>query len=140
MTVDRNEGWLRLALRVAGKSRNSCFWHVALIRKGGKILSVAPNRDTCHAEIAAMRLCTPAALKNSECLSLRFSLTDRLSSAKPCPECEAAMRDAGVKRCYYSVPFDRLEKMNLTVPSTDVSPRYRNNNYRVSEMRKSWID
>jgi tRNA(Arg) A34 adenosine deaminase TadA len=141
MNVDGSEGWLRLAAKNVHKSRNSSFFHIAIIRKGGKVIALAANRNTCHAEIAAMRKCKPGTLRNSECISLRFSLTMRLSSAKPCPECEAALRAAGVKRCLYSVPFDKLEKLNLTIPSSEPGrSRYTDSNYRVATMKRSWVD
>lgn len=138
MIVSPSEPWLRLALKESRRSRNRAFWHCAVITKGSNILAVASNRDTTHAEIAALRQLGKGGARNTECLSLRFTLTDRLTNARPCPECEAALRDAGVKRCLYSMPFNRMEKLNLCKSDPTIRPRYRTENYRVAEMRMGW--
>jgi tRNA(Arg) A34 adenosine deaminase TadA len=140
MEVNPTKGLFRLALRAAEKSRNSSFWHCVMILKGGRILSVGVNKDTRHAEIDALRQLGYGKARNTECLSLRFSLTDRLTNAKPCPQCEAALKAAGVKRCLYSMPFNKMEKMNL-VQAPQGRTRYADNrNYRVASMRLGWVD
>jgi tRNA(Arg) A34 adenosine deaminase TadA len=113
VTFQDEPSWLRLARKHLKKCRHSTFWHIAVVRKGGKILGIGANHEQTHAEVAAIRRCKPHALKNAEVLSLRFSLTGKLTQARPCENCQKALYAAGIRRVIYSVPFDQLERMSL---------------------------
>jgi len=104
---------LRIAIGLVGKSNHKVFKHVAVVIRGGAIVSVATNHDTTHAEIAALNKCWPSERKGTKMWSIRVTRGGKLSMAKPCANCERYMRESGVKTVFYTTTSGTIEKMKL---------------------------
>lgn len=74
--------------------------HVAVVERGGAILAVAANKKTVHAEVRALK--KAGHTKGVKVWSMRLTRGGVLGMAKPCPACEAYMREVGVKTVFYS--------------------------------------
>src|ERR1700723_3260155 len=105
--------FLNLAKRIARKSSHNSFFHSAILIKGSNILSMAPNRGTKHAEIGCLDKVWSSETKNCIILSIRITKGGLLANAKPCPNCEQALRLAGVKKILYSTANRQIEEMRL---------------------------
>ena len=104
---------LRLAIKKAYASEHT-FKVGAVIFKGGQILNSSCNKNktnpirvphkSCinklHAEMAAIRNCNT---EGASILVIRLDKRDySLTMAKPCPDCEFFIREAGIKKIVYS--------------------------------------
>lgn len=107
----------QIAVRQAQKSLYPRFRHGAVLAKGGRVLTKAPNikktitpqtSTSTHAEIAALkRLQTKSRLHGSPEANLyvcRVTPANGLGFSRPCPKCMAAIKASGlVKAIYYSL-------------------------------------
>lgn len=118
---NKHRRFLKLAKELADTSTYGIFRHGAVLTSGSCILGLGVNNDkycsigakyrsyhkgisTYHAEIGAViniprhvtKGCTIYVARTS-----KFDGTMRMS--KPCPMCEAILRERGVKRVFYSV-------------------------------------
>lgn len=76
------------------------YWHVAIVFRHGRAISVGVNTGWNHAEKAALgRVANP---KGCNILSLRFSSSGHLRMARPCEECRALMQEKKLRRVTYS--------------------------------------
>lgn len=89
-------------MKIAKKSTHASFFHGAVLIKGSNILSVAPNRGTKHAEIGCLDKIWSSEAKNCTLLSIRITKGGLLANAKPCYDCEQALREAGIRKVMYS--------------------------------------
>lgn len=98
--------------------------HAATIVKGGSFIASAVNvmknnpRDfdnmeynhdgvsiSVHAEVAAMRKCSPEKLKGATIYVSRMANCGKPLLSKPCPKCHAALVEAGIRRVVYTDEF-----------------------------------
>ena len=105
---------VRIAKKLAAKCRHPRFFHVALVVRGSATISVGWNRNWTHAEEMALDNLEPKERRSSKVWSLRFTKTGKLASAKPCPRCEAYLRDSGVKTVYYSTDTGEVKRLRLS--------------------------
>lgn len=84
--------------------------HVAVIERGGAILAVAANKKNKHAEVRALK--KAGDVVGARAWSMRLTKGGRLGMAKPCPACEKALREAGVKSVVYTTELGTV-KMKL---------------------------
>lgn len=98
------KGALRIAQRLAEKSP-CAFRHASIVVRNGNILSTGFNHGGLHAEesaLGSLRLGDRA--RGAVLYSFRFTKLNALGMAKPCPNCAKLIREAGVKKVYYSTP------------------------------------
>jgi len=97
-----------LLIRIALKSDVSKK-HAALIESSGRVLSLACNKTICynhfpytlHAEEHAINMCK-SNTKGATIFVLRVNSQGKLRNSKPCPECMATIKRAGIKTIYYT--------------------------------------
>lgn len=112
------EHYFRLAKTIALKGDKQVKRHYRLgavgIRTDGAI--VTANNISCqhqqklaHAEARLVRKLN----KGSEVFVVRILRNGELAQARPCLGCQKAMRNRGVKRCYYSISDHEFGALDL---------------------------
>lgn len=105
-----------LAIRLAERSVFEPYKHGAVIILGGTILATATNSPkpiipgtscSIHAECAAIKRASRG-VRGAELYVARAS-NGVVALSKPCKKCRAALKEAGIKRCYYSTSDGWLE-------------------------------
>ncbi len=120
---------IEAAIRLAEQNDRYPKWKLAtIITKGGSVISTglssyrnSPKHNegdgkNCseHSEIAALRKISPEKdLKGAVAYVARISRGGFVSIAKPCEACEAALRDAGIKRVHYTENETTIRRMKL---------------------------
>jgi len=97
----------------AKKSRNMHFWHVAILTRGGAIVSIGYNRGYEHAEEMALRKLWPDHRSGLTLWSYRITKAGKLAMAEPCEFCQELLRSNGIKRVRYSDRTGKMQKMKL---------------------------
>ncbi len=89
--------WLRFAYRVSESSTHHRQFHGCVVVRGGRVLSHASNtgKPGRHAEIRAIRR------RGDVQGATLYSVRARGGCSKPCPTCEAALREAGIATVVY---------------------------------------
>jgi pyrimidine deaminase RibD-like protein len=97
--------YLRLALKLAYRTTTNRHRVGAVIVKGGKILGMAHNMGTKHAEERA--LCAPwrSEVVGATAYVARplYNKRMQVGLARPCEKCLQALRDAGITKIVYTV-------------------------------------
>ena len=91
----------RLLHRIASQSDHPDYKHAALIIEGNRILAMASNLASKHAEIRALRK-MPGSGKGRMLVSSRTGAGGALRMALPCAACMKAIKQAGIKTVRYS--------------------------------------
>ena len=104
---------LNHALRLTQKSRHKQHHHAAFVVAGGKIQSVGYNVGKTHAEVKALKQLWPNKRKGTKVYSMRWTKGGKWGMSKPCPRCEAYMREAGVKVVYYVDLDGQMQRIRL---------------------------
>jgi deoxycytidylate deaminase len=105
------------ALELATTSQCKQWKHGAIIRKGGRILGRGINSDrnnpnlvsdpktqaAVHAEVAALRAAGSTDLRGATIFVARANKQGIPRMSKPCPNCQTALRERGVKKVIYTV-------------------------------------
>lgn len=102
----------RIAHKQASKSDHN-FRHGAVVMRGGKILATGYNHHGLHAEVVALQKLWPSERRGTKVISVRVGKSGRLTMGKPCPKCEAYMREYGVHTVVYSDNDSKLCTMRL---------------------------
>ena len=91
---------LEIAIKNGKKSKHPKMFHVAIVIKGGKILSIAANSERKHAEDNAIRRMK----KPWKCkiISLRVNKQNDLRMARPCDRCMKLIAKSGISTVFYS--------------------------------------
>lgn len=99
----RHSRYISFAAKLA-KSIPFQHRHVALIVKGGKVLAIGRNSyDTGnHAETCAMRQRWSSDLQGATLYVIRIGRVQPYLLSKPCPNCEALIKESGIKRVIYT--------------------------------------
>lgn len=100
----------RVSKRMGFKSR-----HGAIIFRGNSVIAARPNtRKTnpklcnyteypyVHAEQNAILAAGPGSTVGSSMLVVRIGADGNLRNSKPCPVCQQFIKDAGIKRVFFS--------------------------------------
>jgi cytidine deaminase len=103
----------KLANKLFAKAQHSCHRHAAIVYRGSNIVAAGFNHDYIHAEVAALKKLWPDQRAGVRVVSLRITKAGNLGLAKPCPACEAFMRENGVKSVTYSDNDGKMIKMRL---------------------------
>ena len=104
----------RIALRYYLKSDHARFKHVAIVKRGRKILAVGWNTGWNHAERDAIgSVKNPELLKGATLYSYRVSKREKLQNAKPCRECSELIRSVGIERVIYSDENGKEQEYNV---------------------------
>lgn len=103
----------RVAHKLVHKARHQAHRHAAVVYRGGCVVSTGVNHDTIHAEVQALKKLWPDHRRGTTVVSIRMTRGGKLGLAKPCAECEAYMREAGVKTVLYSNAQGKMERMRL---------------------------
>ena len=107
---------IKRALAEAALNPHYPQWKLAaLIVKGGSVISTGlskrrndplnvPGGENCseHAEAAALRRARKSNLSGATAYIARIGRDGEPKLAKPCSECEQALRDAGIKKIVYT--------------------------------------
>jgi deoxycytidylate deaminase len=94
---------IHLALRYAERSDNAKFRHVAIVKRGRRILAIGWNTGWRHAEHDAIgKVRNREYLKGATITSYRVNRKGELRNAKPCPRCDELIRAVGIERVIYS--------------------------------------
>lgn len=108
--IDRDENWMRAALRVAREAEklNEVPIGAVLVDTDGRILAATSNRTikhndpTAHAEILALRT---AAIRTG---NYRLTGTTMYSTIEPCAMCAGALVNARVSRLVFGAHDERF--------------------------------
>lgn len=103
-----------LAKKLSKKSDHPKFQMGCVIVSKNRIVGVGFNQmkthtksthafKTLHAEISALIGNTYEDLRNCSIYVYRETKDGKPAMAKPCPTCELALREAGIKNVYYSI-------------------------------------
>ena len=113
--------FLDKAIKLSRLSDYPQFKHGAVITKNGNVLGMGVNRmvnnpgsisddevakkhASIHAEVAALKACGKANLTGATIYVARTSrIFSRPAMSKPCENCQEALREAGIKRVYYTI-------------------------------------
>lgn len=93
------------------------YRHGAIIVKGSKTLAVGINRNvnnpnqvsnpkteaSIHAEVAALNACRRANLEGAVIYVARILKDGSPAMSRPCGNCQKALREAGIKKVFYTV-------------------------------------
>ena len=106
--LDRlKEAAYKEALKGLGKQKHGAV----VVGNGGKILAKACNHygSGAHAEVRALKR-VPHDAKDSveEVVVVRARKSQKYGMSKPCPECQATLKAAGIAVVYYSTNGDVL--------------------------------
>lgn len=91
--------------------------HGAVIVKNGKTVAVGVNVDvnfnrivtdpktqaSIHAEVAALNSAKKMDLTGATIYVARTNRTGKPLMSKPCPRCQEAIKEAGIKKVYYTI-------------------------------------
>lgn len=102
---------LTRAIRLARKSDHLDFRHATLLMRGGNIVASGFNKGHKHAEVMALERLWPNGAKGCDAVNIRLTRAGRLAMAKPCAECQAHLRESGVRRVSYSTPEGGFEQI-----------------------------
>lgn len=97
--------------RLLSTGRNSVKAHTAQAyynRQAGRITC----HNSRHAELDAIMRSNRASLKGATIYVGRWQLDGRLGMCRPCSSCCAAIREAGIRKVYYTTP-DGVRKMEM---------------------------
>ena len=108
--IDRDENWMRAAIRVAREAEklNEVPIGAVLVDGDGRILAATSNRTiknndpTAHAEILALRT---AAIRTG---NYRLKGTTMYSTIEPCAMCAGALVNARVSRLVFGAHDERF--------------------------------
>lgn len=89
------------------------FRHAVLVVSGGRVLSLGYNTYCRHAEVNALSKLWASNRSGVVVYSVRFNRRGQLRMAKPCPACEAYLREYGIKSVVYSDREGQLQEMRL---------------------------
>lgn len=101
------------AKKIAKKSNHKFAHHAVFVMKGGAMLAHGHNKDTRHAEVAALNKLWPNKRRGTTIVSVRYTRSGYMASAKPCPDCEEYLREHGVKTVYYSDDNGDMQMMRM---------------------------
>ena len=111
----------------------------AVLYKGGAILRIASNEirpmayrrkffshgePTAHAEISVINNIPRDVIEKCSMLVVRLSKTGELRSAKPCLACATALREAGIKKVFYSSYSGEILKLDFKELDGEYSKEY----------------
>jgi len=96
--------------RVADFPKQRSYRHVAIVTRGGCILSVGVNASAIHAEVVALEQIDYGNRRGVTVISLRIRKDGSLAMAKPCPSCTRFMVKYGVKKVMYSTSDGTIVK------------------------------
>jgi deoxycytidylate deaminase len=104
---------VRLAKKALRKSDHRSAFHGVVVYRGGSLLAVGYNRGSIHAEVQALSKLWPSERKGTKVISIRVGRNGKTTIAKPCPKCEAYLREQGVKLVVYSDEDGLMRRMKL---------------------------
>ena len=105
--------FLNIATEAAKRSKHRAFFHGCVIVRAGSLVSQGANHDNVHAEIAALQKIWPNKRKGCLAVSIRVTRGGLLAEAKPCLDCQKALKENGIKKVYYSTANRTIELMKL---------------------------
>jgi len=112
------ESFIRLAIRAAKRGIHEEYPVGAVIVDKNRVVSTGFNNQhkthpmikaidphrTLHAEIHAIIRSGRCELQDATVIVYRQSKTGKMAMAKPCPTCQALLKEHGVSRMIYSTP------------------------------------
>jgi tRNA(Arg) A34 adenosine deaminase TadA len=112
--------WVRsIAKKIAATSHHRLHLHGAVLERGGVIIAVGINQDevkspkhshfSTHAEVAAIIKAGEAA--RGATLYVARVKKSKAAMSKPCPNCQLAIKIAGIRKVFYSIDGDNWERM-----------------------------
>ena len=105
---------ISLARTIASRPEaNYPYNHVAVVLKGGSVLSIGVNHHWNHAERDAIGKVSLDKRKNLKLWSLRFNRKGTLCMALPCLKCMKILRTNGVKWLFYSTHEGTIERLKI---------------------------
>lgn len=94
---------MKRALKEAAKSDHASHKHATLLFRGGSLMAAGYNQGRKHAEIMALnKVKHKGGAKNMIAVNVRLTKTGIIGIAKPCVNCAAALRLAGVATVVYT--------------------------------------
>lgn len=110
-----------LAAKLAKQSTHHTHRFGAVIVDKNKIVSVGTNKikthprsqhkwHMLHAELSALFSVRFEDLRGCDIYVLRENLNGRKGNSKPCKVCEAALREAGIRKVYYTTEDGYVEE------------------------------
>lgn len=123
MPMNRVQRGFAAALKAARRSQFYSHRVGAAVFIGAKLISLGYNRHKSHPK-SSPRTCTQHAefnslirlagndLSNAVLFVARLTRTNRVSCAKPCPDCQAIISRMNIRRVFYTNHDGQLEKLN----------------------------
>jgi deoxycytidylate deaminase len=106
---------LSILVKHASRSKHKQHRHVAVLTKGGAIVSIGYNHGSCHAEVKAINQLWKDHRPGLVLWSFRLTRKGNLALAKPCPACQHMLVKNGIKKVHYSDQDGEMITMKLTV-------------------------
>jgi len=100
---------IKAVAQAASRSTHAKSRHGAMLVKGGRVLALAWNSYSKHAEIAVMKQVTADQCKRSIIWTVRIRKDGRLLLGLPCISCLRDMQAAGVKMVWYSLANGEMD-------------------------------
>lgn len=112
--------YLNLAKRLAQKSNHHSYKLGCVVVNKGKVVGLGYNKlkthpksnhewSMIHAEFDAILGVSASDLHNAEVLVYREKKNGSVGLAKPCKCCEKMLREAGIKKVYYTNEMGKVE-------------------------------
>jgi pyrimidine deaminase RibD-like protein len=106
-TARARTGSVKKYVNLALKTALECTTHRhrlgAVVVKSGRVFAHACNRNGVHAEVRALKKLRPEARVGTTVYVARLPRENKPSSmAKPCPDCQVFLVEAGVKKVVYT--------------------------------------
>jgi len=127
----RHKKYLTLAAKIANQN-DTCVQHRhgAVLVKGGSVLSYSTNQNalkswvarfrhrdkghaTKHAEVGCIHNIDRSKTSGSTLYVTRISNKGNFLLSKPCPMCKRALKNAGIKRVYYTIDEEEMGILKL---------------------------
>jgi len=93
---------LKLLRRLAEISPHPRYRHGAVALRGGAIVGKGYNHDGVHAEHSCLSGIWPNKRKGLTIWVGRITKSGEWADSKPCSECEAMLKDSGIRKVVYS--------------------------------------
>ena len=104
---------LPLLVRLSRRSGHSQHHHVAVLTRGGSVISIGINHGHGHAEAQALNRIWPNQRPGLTLWSYRLTRSGKLAMARPCPDCQKLLLESGVTKICYSDGQGQIQKMRL---------------------------
>lgn len=121
MPTNRFDRFIKMAERYVDRCGHHQHRLVSLVIKSDNIISIGWNSAHIHSEHAAINRAWRSDIRGCAILTVRFRHDGSIGISKPCALCLERIKNAGIRKVYYSDRSSNIEMMKVS--SSDVQLR-----------------